>query len=66
MFMVQDNSPEFAKTWEFLKMQINYAVPLHDILIPSDTGRGPSDIGTAMMTVFSTARNILGVDFERK
>ncbi|KAJ8977185.1 hypothetical protein NQ317_018066 [Molorchus minor] len=61
LYMIQDNSQEYEKTWIFLNKRLIEAVQLHDIISKSDI-KSQSTKDTAQ-AVFVTARNILGLNW---
>lgn len=64
LYMLQDSSPDFEKTWKFLERRIEEASIVHDFLVKSEGAT--SHIQNAVGSAFSTARNILGLNFERR
>lgn len=64
LHMLQDSSVDFEKTWKFLDRRIEEASLVHDFLIKSDGAT--SYLQNAVGSAFSTARNILGLNFERR
>nr|XP_029732837.1 ubiquinone biosynthesis protein COQ9, mitochondrial-like isoform X3 [Aedes albopictus] len=64
LYMLQDNSQDFEKTWKFLGRRVEEARILHDFLIKSE--HASVHIQNAVGSTFSTARNILGLNFDRR
>lgn len=64
LHMLQDSSVDFEKTWKFLERRIEEASLVHDFLVKSDGAT--SYLQNAVGSAFSTARNILGLNFERR
>lgn len=64
LYMLQDSSTDFEKTWKFLERRIEEASLVHDFLVKSEDAT--SHIQNAVGSAFSTARNILGLNFERR
>lgn len=62
--MLQDSSPNYEKTWKFLERRIADAAVVHDVLIQSEGAT--QHLTSAVSTAFTTARNILGLNFERR
>lgn len=63
LYMLQDNSQDFEKTWKFLERRVNEAKMLHDFLVKSE--HATVHIQNAVGSTFSTARNILGLNIDR-
>jgi len=64
LFWLQDRSPDHEKTWAFLEHRINDATKIQDIL--SQSGFMSQNIADAGKSIFDTARNILGLNFNRR
>ncbi|XP_058456689.1 ubiquinone biosynthesis protein COQ9, mitochondrial-like [Malaya genurostris] len=64
LYMMQDNSIDYEKTWQFLKRRMEEASVVHDFLIKSEGAT--SHLQNAVGSAFSTARTILGLNFERR
>lgn len=64
LYMLQDTSQDFQKTWKFLERRIEEARILHDFLMKSENAT--LHIQNAVGSTFSTARNILGLNFDRR
>nr|CAH7715050.1 unnamed protein product [Callosobruchus chinensis] len=63
LYMIQDKSNEFQDTWNFLNRRLVEAVQLHDIISKSEgTSQAAKD---TIQSVFVTARNILGLNWNR-
>lgn len=62
--MLQDSSPDFANTWGFLVKRIADAGMVHDVLVQSEGAT--QHLTSAVSTAFTTARNILGLNFDRR
>lgn len=63
LYLIQDKSPEQRDSWEFLKRRMEEAVQLHDIISKSDiASQGAKNVA---MSAFVTARNILGVNWNK-
>ncbi|KAG5893788.1 hypothetical protein JTB14_005453 [Gonioctena quinquepunctata] len=63
LYMMQDKSEEFQATWTFLNRRLVEAVQLHDLLSKSEvTSQAAKDTA---QSVFITARNILGLNWNR-
>jgi len=64
LYMLQDKSSEYENTWKFLERRIADASLVHDVLIQSEGAT--QHLTSAVSTAFSTARNILGLNFDRR
>lgn len=62
--MLQDSSPQYESTWKFLERRIADAGLVHDVLIQSEGAT--QHLTQAVSSAFSTARNILGLNFDRR
>lgn len=61
--MLQDKSPDFKGTFAFLEKRMEEAVLINRVLKSSD--EVSANVQNAVGTVFSTARNIIGLGFRR-
>ncbi|CRK88347.1 CLUMA_CG002125, isoform A [Clunio marinus] len=64
LYMLQDSSPQYESTWKFLQRRIADASLVHDVLIQSEGAT--QHLTQAVTSAFTTARNILGLNFERR
>jgi ubiquinone biosynthesis protein COQ9 len=64
LYMLQDTSPDFIKTWEFLDRRIEDGVYIHNYI--DNSGETTKNVQRSLTTAFETARNILGVNFDRR
>lgn len=64
LYMLQDTSPDHAKTWAFLEHRIKEGSKMDSLLLKSEDAT--AQLQSAVSSVFSTARNILGMGFERR
>ncbi|XP_044746495.1 ubiquinone biosynthesis protein COQ9, mitochondrial [Coccinella septempunctata] len=63
LYLIQDNSPDHIKTFEFLNKRLSEAVVIHDLICKNDTANpGTKD---SIVSAFVTARNILGLNWNR-
>lgn len=63
LYLIQDTSPEHQATWTFLNRRLTEAVQIHEVLCKSNLGgSGPKE---AVTSAFVTARNILGLSWNR-
>ncbi|XP_046752982.1 ubiquinone biosynthesis protein COQ9, mitochondrial [Diprion similis] len=65
LYMLQDSSTDHHQTWKFLERRIEDAAQLHRVL---SAAPGPPDLNQATEAVsaaFVTARNILGLNWNR-
>lgn len=64
LYMLQDSSPDYARTWTFLEHRIKEGSKMDSLLLKSEDAT--AQLQSAVSSVFSTARNILGMGFERR
>lgn len=64
LYMLQDSSAEFEKTWTFLERRMEEASLVHEFLVKSEDAT--HHLQNAVGSAFTTARNILGLNFERR
>lgn len=64
LYMIQDSSVGFENTWKFLDRRIAESKIVHDMLIQSEGAT--EHLTSAVGTAFTTARNILGLNFNRR
>ncbi|XP_037948779.1 ubiquinone biosynthesis protein COQ9, mitochondrial [Teleopsis dalmanni] len=64
LYMLQDTSPQHENTWEFLKNRMDEAVQLQMML--SQTGDMTNNFQRSFNSAFITARNILGLNYDRR
>lgn len=64
LYMLQDTSPDYAKTWTFLEHRVKEGSKMDSLLLKSEDAT--AQLQSAVSSVFSTARNILGMGFERR
>lgn len=64
LYMLQDTTADNESTWKFLERRIADASLVHDVLINSETAT--QQLSQAVTSAFITARNILGLNFERR
>lgn len=62
--MLQDSSPDYQRTWKFLEHRISDATKVQDLI--SQSGGMSQHIQEAGKSIFDTARNILGLNFNRR
>lgn len=62
--MLQDSSSNYENTWKFLERRIADASVVHDVLVQSEMAT--KDLSQAVASAFITARNILGLNFNRR
>ncbi|OAD52404.1 Ubiquinone biosynthesis protein COQ9, mitochondrial, partial [Eufriesea mexicana] len=69
LYMLQDNSEDHQKTWDFLQRRIKDATQIHTILTTTTDMALPDQAlnraTEAASAVFVTARNILGLNWNR-
>lgn len=64
LFMLQDTSEDHQKTWQFLEHRITDATKVQDLI--SQSGGMTQHLQDAGKSIFDTARNILGLNFNRR
>ncbi|CAO1423441.1 unnamed protein product [Diamesa serratosioi] len=64
LYMLTDKSPNFDNSWLFLERRLADATVVHDILLQSSGAT--KHLEEAVSTAFTTARNILGLNYERR
>ncbi|XP_055838685.1 ubiquinone biosynthesis protein COQ9, mitochondrial [Episyrphus balteatus] len=64
VFMLQDKSPEHQETWTFLKNRMEEAAQIQMVL--SQTGDMTHNFQRSFNSAFVTARNILGLNYNRR
>ncbi|KAM7345071.1 ubiquinone biosynthesis protein COQ9, mitochondrial [Cochliomyia hominivorax] len=63
LYMMQDNSPNHSKTWEFLHDRMDEAVQLQMVLQQTEDVK--HNFQRSFNSAFITARNILGLNYNR-
>ncbi|XP_058058535.1 ubiquinone biosynthesis protein COQ9, mitochondrial [Anopheles bellator] len=64
LYMLQDNSAGFERTWKFLERRMEEASMVHEFLVKSEDAT--HQLQSAVGSAFTTARNILGLNFNRR
>ncbi|XP_053663001.1 ubiquinone biosynthesis protein COQ9, mitochondrial [Anopheles marshallii] len=64
LYMLQDTSVGFEKTWKFLERRMEEASLVHEFLVKSEDAT--HHLQNAVGSAFTTARNILGLNFDRR
>uniref|UniRef100_A0A182JGZ1 Uncharacterized protein n=1 Tax=Anopheles atroparvus TaxID=41427 RepID=A0A182JGZ1_ANOAO len=64
LYMLQDSSAGFEKTWKFLERRMEEASLVHEFLVKSEGAT--HQLQNAVGSAFTTARNILGLNFDRR
>jgi ubiquinone biosynthesis protein COQ9 len=64
LYILQDSTPDNEATWKFLERRIADASLVHDVLIQSESAT--QHLSQAVTSAFTTARNILGLNFDRR
>uniref|UniRef100_A0A182M4I1 Uncharacterized protein n=1 Tax=Anopheles culicifacies TaxID=139723 RepID=A0A182M4I1_9DIPT len=64
LYMLQDSSAGFEKTWKFLERRMEEASLVHEFLVKSEDAT--HHLQNAVGSAFTTARNILGLNFDRR
>lgn len=69
LYMLQDNSEDHSQTWRFLERRINDAAQIHSVLCSTAEAALPDQAlhraTEAAKAAFGTARNILGLNWNR-
>ncbi|XP_058976436.1 ubiquinone biosynthesis protein COQ9, mitochondrial [Musca domestica] len=63
LYMLQDHSPDHRKTWEFLENRMDDAVQLQMTLMK--IGGTTSGVHRSLNSAFTTARSILGLNYNK-
>lgn len=63
LFLIQDSSPDHIETFKFLNRRLQEAAQIHDFICRSEQGRPLAS--DAITSAFTTARNILGLNWNR-
>ncbi|XP_055917974.1 ubiquinone biosynthesis protein COQ9, mitochondrial [Eupeodes corollae] len=64
VFMLQDSSPDHQETWTFLKNRMEEAAQIQMVL--AQTGDMTNNFQRSFNSAFVTARNILGLNYNRR
>lgn len=64
IFMLQDSSPDHQETWKFLKNRMDEAAQIQMVL--AETGNVTTNFQRSFNSAFVTARNILGLNYNRR
>lgn len=64
LFMLQDKSVDHQKTWEFLERRVDEGIQLQEFLINSE--QTTKTVTKALDNVFQTARNVLGINYDKR
>uniref|UniRef100_A0AAG5D3F5 Ubiquinone biosynthesis protein n=1 Tax=Anopheles atroparvus TaxID=41427 RepID=A0AAG5D3F5_ANOAO len=64
LYMLQDSSAGFENTWKFLERRMEEASLVHEFLVKSEGAT--HQLQNAVGSAFTTARNILGLNFDRR
>lgn len=64
LYMLQDASTDYARTWSFLEHRVQEGSKMDSLLLKSEDAT--AQLQSAVSSVFATARNILGMGFERR
>ncbi|XP_055624625.1 ubiquinone biosynthesis protein COQ9, mitochondrial-like isoform X2 [Toxorhynchites rutilus septentrionalis] len=64
LYMLQDKSVDNEKTWKYLEQRMQDATAVHKFLVMSEDAT--AHVQSTINSVFLTARNILGLNFDRR
>lgn len=64
VYLLQDKSPGHQQTWEFLERRMDEGIQIQEFLSSSD--QKTQTIAKALGSAFQTARNILGVNCDKR
>lgn len=64
LYLLQDKSPEHRQTWEFLEARMDEAIQIQEFLSSGD--EKTQKVATALGSAFQTARNILGINCDKR
>lgn len=64
LHLLQDKSPEHQETWKFLERRIDEAILFLEFI--STTDQKTQNMGKALGSAFQTARNILGMNCDKR
>lgn len=64
LYLLQDKSPEHADTWTFLERRMDEGIQIQEFL--STTDQKTQTVAKALGSAFQTARNMLGVNCDKR
>lgn len=64
LYLLQDKSPEHQQTWEFLESRVDEAIKIQEFLNTGD--QQTQKVANALGSAFQTARNILGINRDKR
>lgn len=64
LYLLQDKSPGHQQTWEFLERRMDEGIQIQEFLSTSD--QKTQTMAKALGSAFQTARNILGINCDRR
>lgn len=64
LFLLQDKSPDHQQTWEFLQRRMDEGIQIQEFLSTSD--QKTKTMAKALDSAFQTARNILGINCDKR
>lgn len=64
LFLLQDKSPGYQQTWEFLERRMEEGIQIQEFLSTSD--QKTKTVAKALGSAFQTARNILGLNYDKR
>lgn len=64
LYLLQDKSPNHQQTWEFLERRMDEGIQIQEFLSNSD--QKTKTVANALGSAFQTARNILGINCDKR
>lgn len=64
LYLLQDNSPGHQQTWDFLERRMDEGIQIQEFLSTSD--QKTKTVAKALGSAFQTARNILGLNCDKR
>ncbi|XP_055301489.1 ubiquinone biosynthesis protein COQ9, mitochondrial [Sitodiplosis mosellana] len=64
LYLLQDKSPNHQQTWEFLERRMDEGIQIQEFL--SDSDQKTKTMANALGSAFQTARNILGINCDKR
>lgn len=64
LYLLQDKSPDHKQTWEFLERRMDEGIQIQEFFLNSD--QKTKTMAQALGSAFQTARNILGINCDKR
>lgn len=64
LYLLQDKSPEHKQSWEFLERRMDEGIQIQEFFLNSD--QKTQTMARALGSAFQTARNILGMNYDKR